>query len=71
MDELYRIIKKLVNKWLNCGRKRSYLIHEQNGQYVLCKVINKYDKKSNAIHDMSEILTNKVTEFDIIKQRKD
>lgn len=38
--------------------KEGYLIHENNGQYILCKIIEKYNTKEEAI----EKLINKLNE---------
>jgi hypothetical protein len=62
---------KVVNKWLNRGKRRTYLIHEQNDKYALCKVLNKYDDKKDAVKDMVELASNEVTENDILDKRED
>lgn len=64
-----KVLNKVVNKWLNRGKKRMYLIHEQNDSYALCKVLNKYDEKKDAMQDIIDLSTNKVTENDIIRKR--
>lgn len=39
--------------------KEGYLIHENNGEFVLCKIIEKYDSKEEAIKELINKLNEK------------
>lgn len=39
--------------------KEGYLIHENNGQYILCKIIEKYNDKEKALEELINKLNEK------------
>lgn len=39
--------------------KEGYLIHENNGQFILCKIIKKYETKEEAIKELINKLNEK------------
>jgi hypothetical protein len=53
---------------LNNNRK-VYLINKTDaGKYKLCKVLNEYDTIEDANKNLSELLTDKKTEKELIKE---
>lgn len=39
--------------------KEGYLIHENNGEFILCKIIEKYDTKEQALKELINKLNKK------------
>lgn len=39
--------------------KEGYLIHENNGEFILCKIIKKYDNKEEALKELINKLNEK------------
>lgn len=55
---------KIINK----GLKKGYLIHETStGIYSICRILNEYDNKSDAINYMAKLLAKEFTEKDLLK----
>lgn len=56
---------KIINK----GLKKGYLIHETStGIYSICRILNEYDNKSDAINDMAKLLGHEINEKDLLKE---
>ena len=54
---------------LTKGLKRCYTIHETDiGEFQVCKVLNTYRSKSEAIEELVDLLTHRVTEEDILEK---
>lgn len=52
------------------GEKRVYTVDERNGEWLLIKVINKYDNKQQAYSDMVDLLHRKKTEEELLEEFK-
>lgn len=48
--------------------RKVYLIHETNGIYRLCKVLNDYTNLDEAKNDLVSIATNTIDEADLLKK---
>lgn len=53
----------------NKGLKKAYLIHESStGVYSICRILNEFDSKNEAINDLAKLLSNKKTEKNLLRQ---
>lgn len=69
-QKLIPFIKEVVEmKFLKKKvRKKGYVIHEAATKYSICRILNEYDNKEQAKHDLVELLTHKISEEDLLNE---
>lgn len=48
--------------------RKGYLIHEGDGNYCLCKILNEYNSEEEAEKDLIDLLTHHKTEKQMLKE---
>lgn len=50
-------------------KKNAYILHEDEaGNIYICKVLNRYEDKEEAINVLARLLTKKITERQLLKE---
>ena len=52
---------------INKGSKKGYIVHDTPVRYLLCRIQNEYDTKEEAQSALAKLLTDKVTEKNLLK----
>jgi len=48
--------------------KNGYIIHKTETKTLICKILNEYDNEKDANNDLVNLLRNKKTEKDLLKE---
>lgn len=54
---------------INKGLKKCYIIHSTStGQYMVCRVLNKYKDENEASDGLIRLLSHKISEKDLLRE---
>lgn len=48
--------------------KKGYIIHKTATRFLLCKILNEYNNEAEADQDLTNLLTDKKSEKDLLKE---
>ena len=52
---------------INKGSKKGYIVHDTPTRHLLCRILNEYDTKEEAQDALVKLLSDKVTEKNLLK----
>ncbi len=59
---------KIWNPFKKKEYKKGYVIHETDAGFKLCRILNEYDTKQEAMDDLLDLLSHKITQEDLLEE---